>query len=127
MRHASGQFYGVSAPVARYIKQNAPILHHYANEVLHRCEMLQFCCRQYTSMAVERSHANVCKRCHSQDITVGTWMLGLDVDFVDERRMCCANADECHKQVCSVHWHICCSAACASLFPITMWHDCKVS
>lgn len=34
MRHASGQFYGVSAPVARYIKQNAPILHHYANEVL---------------------------------------------------------------------------------------------
>lgn len=33
MRHASGQFYGVSAPVARYIKQNAPILHHYANEV----------------------------------------------------------------------------------------------
>ena len=37
MRHASGQFYGVSAPVARYIKQNAPILHHYANEVLLLC------------------------------------------------------------------------------------------
>lgn len=34
MRHASGQFYGLSAPVARYIKQNAPILHHYANEVI---------------------------------------------------------------------------------------------
>ncbi len=33
MRHSSGQFYGVSAPVAHYIKQNAPILHRYANEV----------------------------------------------------------------------------------------------
>jgi hypothetical protein len=40
MRHASGQFYGVSAPVARYIKQNAPILHHYANEVLLLCLIL---------------------------------------------------------------------------------------
>lgn len=38
MRHASGQFYGVSAPVARYIKQNAPILHHYANEVPRRMQ-----------------------------------------------------------------------------------------
>lgn len=35
----------------------------------------------------------------AQDITVGTWMLGLDVEFVDERRMCCANAEACHKQV----------------------------
>lgn len=46
-----------------------------------------------------------------QDITVGTWMLGLDVDFVNERRMCCANADECHKQVWAtrmrVHVHKC--------------------
>mmetsp|Transcript_13969 Transcript_13969/g.42127 ORF Transcript_13969/g.42127 Transcript_13969/m.42127 type:complete len:589 (-) Transcript_13969:1356-3122(-) len=61
MRHASGQFYGVSAPVARYIKQTAPILHKYANE----------------------------------DITVGTWLLGLDVDYVNEKRMCCANQAEC--------------------------------
>ena len=34
-----------------------------------------------------------------QDITVGTWMLGLDVDYVNERRMCCANAEECEKLV----------------------------
>ena len=40
-----------------------------------------------------------------QDITVGTWMLGLDVDFVNERRMCCANADECQKQVWLLHLH----------------------
>ena len=27
MRHASGQIYGVSGPVAKYIGRNAPILH----------------------------------------------------------------------------------------------------
>lgn len=51
--------------------------------------------------------AVIAAQCQSQDITVGTWMLGLDVDFVNERRLCCANADECQKQVCldSVHGH----------------------
>ena len=65
MRHASGQFYGVSAPVARYIARSAAVLRRYANE----------------------------------DITVGSWMLGLDVEYVDERRMCCASTDECETRV----------------------------
>lgn len=29
-RHASGQIYGLSGPVAKYIRRNAPILHRYA-------------------------------------------------------------------------------------------------
>ena len=32
MRHASGQFYGVSAPVARYVARSASVLYKYANE-----------------------------------------------------------------------------------------------
>lgn len=63
MRHASGQFYGVSAPIARWISRNAAILHKYANE----------------------------------DITVGTWLVGLNVEFVNERRMCCLNEEHCNK------------------------------
>ena len=65
MRHASGQFYGISAPVARYVARSASVLYKYANE----------------------------------DITVGSWMVGLDVEYVDERRMCCASADECATRV----------------------------
>jgi hypothetical protein len=54
-RHASGQVYGLSGPIARYIARAAPVLHRYANE----------------------------------DVTVGAWLLGLDVKHVDERRLCC--------------------------------------
>ena len=33
-RHASGQIYGLSGPVAKYIRRNAPILHRCASCVL---------------------------------------------------------------------------------------------
>ena len=77
MRHASGQFYGISAPVARYVARSASVLYKYANE----------------------------------DITVGSWMVGLDVEYVDERRMCCASSDECATRVrCEavykISWHV---------------------
>ncbi len=73
MRHASGQFYGVSAPVAKYIARSASVLYKYANE----------------------------------DITVGSWMVGLDVEYVDERRMCCASPDECATRVrARLQWKI---------------------
>jgi beta-1,3-galactosyltransferase 1/2/3/4/5/7/8 len=65
MRHATGQLYGLSAPVARYIGQNKAILHRFANE----------------------------------DTSVGTWLMGLEVQYVDERRFCCDSLDRCAKQV----------------------------
>jgi hypothetical protein len=65
MRHASGQVYGLSAPVARYIGRNGPILHRFANE----------------------------------DVTLGAWLVGLEVTHVDERRMCCDSAEKCAAQV----------------------------
>lgn len=67
MRHASGQIYGLSGQVARYISANHPILHRYANE----------------------------------DISVGAWLLGLDVAHVDERRFCCDSEEKCKAQVTS--------------------------
>lgn len=83
MRHASGQFYGISAPIARWISQNAGILHKYANE----------------------------------DITVGTWLLGLNVEFVHERRMCCLDEDHCEKlnrrgQDCLGFYDMACHGMC---------------
>lgn len=64
-RHASGQIYGLSAPVAKYIGRNAPILHRFANE----------------------------------DVTLGAWLLGLEVEHVDERRLCCDSPERCQAQV----------------------------
>ena len=65
MRHASGQIYGLSGPIAKYIGRNAPILHRYANE----------------------------------DVSVGSWLVGLDVEHIDERRMCCDSPERCAAQV----------------------------
>ena len=65
MRHASGQIYGMSGPIAKYLGRNMPILHRYANE----------------------------------DVSVGSWLVGLDVTLVDERRFCCDTAERCQAQV----------------------------
>ena len=65
MRHASGQIYGLSGPVAKYIGRNGPILHRFANE----------------------------------DVTLGGWLVGLEITHVDERRMCCDSAEKCNAQV----------------------------
>ncbi|KAL4449403.1 hypothetical protein ABPG77_007047 [Micractinium sp. CCAP 211/92] len=64
MRHASGQIYGMSRPVARYIAQNEAILHRYANE----------------------------------DVAVGSWLVGLDVDYDNQRRLCCDTEWKCTGQ-----------------------------
>eukprot|EP00884_Botryococcus_braunii_P017186 jgi/Botrbrau1/4150/Bobra.0192s0019.2 len=85
MRHASGQVYGLSAPVARYIGRNGPILHRFANE----------------------------------DVTLGAWLVGLEVTHVDERRMCCDSAEKCAAQtsesnLCLSYYEHQCAGICSS-------------
>ncbi|CAL8462361.1 g1894 [Coccomyxa elongata] len=85
MRHASGQVYGLSGPVARYIGRNGPILHRFANE----------------------------------DVTLGAWLVGLEVTHVDERRFCCDSAERCMAQtnennVCLSYYEHQCAGICSS-------------
>lgn len=47
----------------------------------------------------------------NEDVTLGAWLVGLEVTHVDERRFCCDSAERCMAQVCPcLH---CCSAAFA--------------
>ncbi|KAK9842558.1 hypothetical protein WJX81_006050 [Elliptochloris bilobata] len=85
MRHASGQVYGLSGPVARYIGRNGPILHRFANE----------------------------------DVTLGAWLVGLEVTHVDERRLCCDSAERCQAQtsesnICLSYYEHQCAGICSS-------------
>ncbi|CAL5227666.1 g10673 [Coccomyxa viridis] len=85
MRHASGQVYGLSGPVARYIGRNGPILHRFANE----------------------------------DVTLGAWLVGLEVTHVDERRFCCDSAERCMAQtnennICLSYYEHQCAGICSS-------------
>lgn len=63
-RHASGQIYGLSQSMTRYIAENRRVLHRYANE----------------------------------DVSVGTWMLGLDIQTIHEPLMCCNSLEQCRGQ-----------------------------
>ncbi len=65
MRHASGQIYGLSAPLARHLAKSRDMLHRFANE----------------------------------DVTVGAWLVGLEVVHVHEPRFCCQGRDSCESQV----------------------------
>jgi len=83
-RHASGQLYGLSGPVARYLARAGPVLHRFANE----------------------------------DVTLGAWLLGLEVTHVDERRLCCDSPDRCAAQtgpgnVCLGYFEMACAGICA--------------
>jgi len=83
-RHASGQLYGLSGPVARYLARAGPVLHRFANE----------------------------------DVTLGAWLLGLEVAHVDERRLCCDSPDRCASQtgpgnVCLGYFEMACAGICA--------------
>ena len=51
------------------------------------------------ALLLQRS-ASVLRKYANEDITVGSWILGLAVEYVDERRMCCTKVEDCHAQVC---------------------------
>lgn len=68
MRHASGQIYGLSAPIAKYLSRSSDILHRFANE----------------------------------DVTVGAWLVGLEIQHVHDNRFCCQGHSACQGQVSPV-------------------------
>lgn len=72
----------------------------------------------------------VLHRYHNEDVSVGVWLLGLDVEYVNERRMCCHSLQECAEQtgpenVCLSYVETWCAGVCNSetrLEPI--WSKC---
>ncbi len=39
---------------------------------------------------MRRSCSAILKEYKNEDVTVGAWMLGLDIEHVDDRNLCCA-------------------------------------
>ncbi|CAD7705336.1 unnamed protein product [Ostreobium quekettii] len=79
-RHAHTQVFGLSRSVAKYLGQNADVMHGYAHD----------------------------------DVTVGAWLLGLDVEYMDEGRLCCAVCDgyDPQKKGCISFFSTGCSGVC---------------
>ncbi|KAJ8539664.1 hypothetical protein K7X08_013916 [Anisodus acutangulus] len=92
-RHATGQIYAISRDLAKYIANNRPILHKYANE----------------------------------DVSLGAWLIGLEVEHIDERSMCCGTPPECEWKaqagnVCVASFEWTCSGICRSVERIKLVH-----
>jgi len=95
-RHAKGQFYGFSAPVARFIARNKEVLQVYSNE----------------------------------DVSIGSWMLGLKVDYIDEGMLNCdiksCNSDDLQSRnaKCAVFSEAPCDGLCSSKTMPDMFKKC---
>ncbi|CAN0852302.1 Probable beta-1,3-galactosyltransferase 2 [Linum grandiflorum] len=56
----------------------------------------------------------------NEDVSLGTWILGLDVEHVDERRLCCGTPPDCETRArlgstCAVSFDWKCSGICKSV------------
>ncbi|CAN1199186.1 Probable beta-1,3-galactosyltransferase 2 [Linum perenne] len=56
----------------------------------------------------------------NEDVSLGTWVLGLDVEHVDERRLCCGTPPDCETRArlgttCAVSFDWKCSGICKSV------------
>jgi hypothetical protein len=45
-------------------------------------------------------HSSILHRYANEDVSVGSWVMGLDVEFIDERHMCC---QDCRGRVGTFH------------------------
>ncbi|XP_020540680.1 probable beta-1,3-galactosyltransferase 8 isoform X1 [Jatropha curcas] len=89
-RHATGQIYGISKDLASYISINSNL----GSPILHR-------------------YAN-------EDVSLGAWFIGLEVEHVDEHSMCCGTPPACewkaqNGNVCVASFDWSCSGICKSV------------
>lgn len=62
-------------------------------------------------------NAGILHRYANEDVSVGTWLLGLDVQHVHERLMCCDSAAMCREQTsparrCLAYLETACAGVC---------------
>ncbi|KAH7314737.1 hypothetical protein KP509_21G018200 [Ceratopteris richardii] len=56
----------------------------------------------------------------NEDVSLGSWLIGLDVHHIDERRMCCGTPPDCEKKaklgdLCAASFDWTCSGICESV------------
>uniref|UniRef100_K4DHB7 Hexosyltransferase n=1 Tax=Solanum lycopersicum TaxID=4081 RepID=K4DHB7_SOLLC len=63
----------------------------------------------------------------NEDVSLGSWLIGLEVEHIDERRMCCGTPPECEwkaqgGKVCAASFEWNCSGICKSVQRIKYVH-----
>ena len=83
-RHATGQLYAISKDLAAYISINSWVPYPKASVFPHLLPSSQsnIAILKYFGRPILHRYAN-------EDVSLGSWLLGLEVEHVDERSMCC--------------------------------------
>lgn len=83
-RHATGQLYAISKDLAAYISINSWVPYPKASVFPHLLPSSQsnIAILKYFGRPILHRYAN-------EDVSLGSWLLGLEVELVDERSMCC--------------------------------------
>ena len=66
-------------------------------------------------------HRAILHRFANEDVSVGSWVMGLDVEYVDERNMCCQDCRGNSKCIATFQWR--CSGVCDPLTNIPIIHN----
>lgn len=72
-------------------------------------------------------YRGILHRYANEDVSLGAWMLGLEVEHVDERSMCCGTPPDCQWKaqagnVCAASFDWSCSGICKSVDRMTRVH-----
>lgn len=87
-RHATGQLYAISKDLATYISINR-----WDNTCFH----IYLCAHARLVLIVAQTNADssnpiarhVLHKYINEDVSLGSWFIGLDVEHIDDRRLCC--------------------------------------
>ena len=85
-RHATGQIYVISKDLAAYISVNMYV----CNFIM--CRII-YIAKQYNEKLVTKVMVWFCRpilhKFANEDVSLGSWLIGLEVDHIDDRSLCC--------------------------------------
>ncbi|EPS57531.1 hypothetical protein M569_17287, partial [Genlisea aurea] len=74
------------------------------------------------------SNERILHKYANEDVSIGAWLIGLEVEHIDDRTMCCATPSECESRakagnlcVASFDWQ--CSGVCKSVERMKIIHE----
>ncbi|CAN1783760.1 Probable beta-1,3-galactosyltransferase 2 [Linum perenne] len=112
-RHATGQLYAISHDLASYISVNQLSLISRSSYETSK--------NRFFSTNNERPffRRHVLHKFANEDVSLGSWFIGLDIEHIDDRRLCCGTPPDCEWKaqagnVCVASFDWSCSGICRS-------------
>ncbi|KVH91744.1 Glycosyl transferase, family 31 [Cynara cardunculus var. scolymus] len=112
-RHATGQIYAISKDLATYISVNR--LAFLVNFLI-----LIFLSKFSSETDLVFAFSHMLHKYANEDVSLGSWFIGLDVEHIDDRSLCCQTPPDCEWKTqagnsCAASFDWSCSGICKSV------------